>query len=343
LYSLGRTPGRTLIVTDDRSSRVSHSRPAGALSRRQALALSGATAGGLLAARAGIAPGLAESKTALLRKHGRLPVQVMQKIIGAEGSTSKSVLGISVSRDDIGTVTGPGGVPIKAPFQLNHDFFFQPLGDKLAFFNGDVCLKPSEVDPVIDALFESNLVFQALHQHFYDFDPPVWFIHFRGLGDPSKLAKAVRHVLDATATPLPQTKPTNPTTPLDVHRLVKTLGGEAEVESNGVVTVDVGRADKITIADVDVAPETNISTNIQFQSLDGTDTNVAVAPDMSMTSAEIQPVIRLLRKYGFDVGCLYNQETNEHPQLYFSHAFKVGNPYTIAAEVRHALDHTKSD
>jgi hypothetical protein len=41
-------------------------------------------------------------------------------------------------------------------------------------------------------------------------------------------------------------------------------------------------------------------------------------------------------------GCLYNQETNEHPQLYFDHMVKVGNAYQLAAEIRRALDLTDS-
>ncbi len=28
----------------------------------------------------------------------------------------------------------------------------------------------------------------------------------------------------------------------------------------------------------------------------------------------------------WDIGCLYNRETEEHPQLFFSHRFKTGNP-----------------
>jgi hypothetical protein len=309
------------------------------ISRRRALALTGATAGGLLVTRAGL--GSASAATRLRSKHGSLPAEAMQRALDAEGSTTNGILGVNVSRDDIGTVQGPMGVPFKAPFQLEHDLFFQPLGDKRAFFNGDVALKPEEINPVIDAILANGLVFQALHQHFFDLSPMVWFVHFRGVGEPVKLARAVRKVMAATATPLPQKAPTNPTTPLDVKRLKKTLHGDAEVAEEGVVTVDVSRADKIAIEDIRVEPEVNISTNIQFKPLDGTDQNVAVAPDMSMTSAEVDPVIRLLRRYGFEIGCLYNQETNEHPQLYFAHAIKVGNPYTIAAQIRHALDHTK--
>jgi hypothetical protein len=311
------------------------------ISRRRALALTGATASGLLATRLGVGPALAASR--LRGKHGHLPADAIEKVLEAEGSTTNGVLGVNPGRDDIGTVQGPLGVPFKAPFQLEHDLYFQPLSNKLAFFNGDVALKPEEINPVIDAIIANGLEFQALHQHFFDVSPMVWFVHFRGEGEPLKLARAVRKVLAATATPLPQTSPSNPTTPLDVPRLKKTLHGDAEVSGDGVVTVDVSRAGTIAVADIAVAPEANISTNIQFKPLDGTDQNVAVAPDMAMSSAEIRPVIRLLRRYGFEIGCLYNQETNEHPQLYFSHAIKVGNPYTIAAEIRHALDHTRAD
>jgi len=41
-------------------------------------------------------------------------------------------------------------------------------------------------------------------------------------------------------------------------------------------------------------------------------------------------------------GCLYNQETDEHPQLYFSHEFKTGDPYALAAEIRKGLDRMNS-
>jgi hypothetical protein len=43
----------------------------------------------------------------------------------------------------------------------------------------------------------------------------------------------------------------------------------------------------------------------------------------------------------WDIGCLYNPETEEHPQLYFSHEFKVGNPSKVAAEVRKGLNQMK--
>lgn len=40
--------------------------------------------------------------------------------------------------------------------------------------------------------------------------------------------------------------------------------------------------------------------------------------------------------------CLYNQETDEHPQLFFSHRFKTGDPYQLAQEVREDLNRTNA-
>ncbi len=47
-----------------------------------------------------------------------------------------------------------------------------------------------------------------------------------------------------------------------------------------------------------------------------------------------------MRSQGWEINCLYNQETDEQPQLYFSHDYKVGDAYALAAEVRRGLDVT---
>jgi hypothetical protein len=65
-------------------------------------------------------------------------------------------------------------------------------------------------------------------------------------------------------------------------------------------------------------------------------------PDFAMTADEVTKVVRFMRARGWDIGCLYNQETDEHPQLYFSHEFRHGNPYTLAAQIRQALNLTDS-
>jgi hypothetical protein len=280
----------------------------------------------------------------LLTQHGKLPADKMQAVLQAEGTVSKGVLGIDINRDDIGPVQGPEGVTFTPSFEINGTLTFEPLGDHLAFFNGDLALLPQEANPFIDAIIANGLTFQAFHQHFIEMNPPIWFIHWRGVGRPVELAKAVRAVLDVTATPFPQTMPKHPKTPLKPEKLAAILHGSAQVGDNGVVTVTVERRDRIVIGNpqgnVLASPESNIYTDIMFNPRGGSVADVA--PDFSMTGPEVERVVRRMRGQGWFVGCLYNQETEEHPQLFFSHQLKTGDAYALAHEVRRGLDLTDS-
>ena len=186
------------------------------------------------------------------------------------------------------------------------------------------------------------MVFQAFHQHYIETHPNVWFIHWRGEGDPVQLARAVKNVIDVTSTPFPQQPPAHPKTPLDPDRLADILHGSASVGDEGVVTVTVERTNKIIVDDVRLSPEANIFTEIQFKPLSSSGARAAVGPDFAMEASEIVPVVRLMRRQGWFQGCLYNQETNEHPQLYFDHMLKVGDAYALARQIRQALNLTDS-
>lgn len=55
------------------------------------------------------------------------------------------------------------------------------------------------------------------------------------------------------------------------------------------------------------------------------------------------PVVTVMRRQGWFQGCLYNQETNECPQLYFAHMLKVDDAEALAQEIRRGLDLTDAD
>ncbi|MGI8623928.1 MAG: DUF1259 domain-containing protein [Solirubrobacteraceae bacterium] len=309
------------------------------LTRRRALALSGTAAGGLLLA-GGDPAGAAHRPR---RQRGKLPRKRIEEIVRAEGTLSSGVLGISIGRDDIGDVKGGMGVTFNAAFHVHGDLDFQPLGGGDAFLNGDLALKPEEIQPVVDALLKAGLAFQAFHQHYFDWSPQVWFIHFRGVGDAVALAHKVRSVLDVTSAPFPQTMPSDPTTPLDSKRLGRILGGSAEIGEEGVVMASVSRGDRIVVGEVVASPEANISTTVEIKPLDAAGTSAAVAPDLSLRADEVRPALRAMRRHGFEVGCLYNQETAEHPQLYFAHMLATGDPYDLARKLRATLDKTRAE
>ncbi|MBV9229534.1 MAG: DUF1259 domain-containing protein [Chloroflexi bacterium] len=318
------------------------------MNRRRALKLGGSVTGGLLAASSSLlaAPNLVAASSRMVSTSvGSLPVKEIEAIMQAPGMVMDGVLDIHIERKDLNVIQripGDGEVPFKPEWENNGDFFFQSLGNGQAILNGDFGgLLPNEIDPFIDKLLEGGLIFQALHQHFYDLFPQVYFVHFRGIGDPLQLARAAIAAVKVTSTPLPQTSPSHPTTPLPAKELGSILGAPASVEGAGVVSVDVPRRNTVTLQGIRISPELNIATSIAFEPL-GNGLQAAVAADFSMVASEVQNVIRVMRQQGWVIGCLYNQETDEQPQLYFSHTVKVGNAIELAHEVRRGLNQTNS-
>jgi hypothetical protein len=317
-----------------------------AISRRRVLAMGGALAGGLVAGALPLAPDALAAPAGGRRarraiREGHLPVAQVEQIIGIDGTVSKGVLEISVGRSDIGNVSGPLGVVFDAAFEVHGDLYFQAVDARTALLNGDLALLPEEANPFIAALIGQGLVVQAFHQHLIEMNPQIWFVHFRGVGDPLALATAIRSAIAVTKTPLPQSSPPNPTTPLDAKRLGAILHGDAKVGEEGVVSVSVSRQHGVTLGGVHARPETGVSTSIEFKPL-GSGATAAVVPDFSMTADEVMPVLKRMVAQGWFQGCLYNQETDEHPQLYFDHMLKTGDAYVLAQEIRNGLDLTQA-
>lgn len=267
-----------------------------------------------------------------------LPVSQIQSILQAQGTVMNGVLSIEFDRTDLPDVT-QHGIPFKPAFEINGTVALQPLRGGQALLNADVALLPSETNPFIDALLAHHLVFQAFHQHFFDLTPMVFFIHFRGIGDPLTLARGTAAAIKTTATPLPQTMPAHPTTPLDTQAIGQILGAMPMVGEDGVVTVTIPRADTIHLGGVVAKPETGpVAPTVAFEPLP--DGRTVVVPDFAMIASEVQHVMRVMRGQGFVVNCLYNQETDESPQLFYSHQVAVGDAVDLARKVRRGLNQT---
>ncbi|QEC47971.1 DUF1259 domain-containing protein [Baekduia soli] len=61
-----------------------------------------------------------------------------------------------------------------------------------------------------------------------------------------------------------------------------------------------------------------------------------------MIASEINPVVATVRGQRWHVGCLYDQETDEQPQLHYSHMLNVGGAYAPAAAVREGVAPTNA-
>lgn len=270
----------------------------------------------------------------------KLPVKEIEQILQGDGRVSSGVLTFSLNRNDL-HVTGPGGLPFKPAWEGNHEFAFQALDHGKAIVNGELSLLGKEANPVIDQLLKHGLVFQAFHQHFFDLSPQLFHIHFRGVGAPVDLARGIAAVMSVTGTPLPQKRSGEPKSPLDKAKLESILGGTAEIEDDGVVVVSIPRKEQIVVGGIPLNAETGVSHTVAFQPMEGAG-KTAAAPDFALIASEINPVVKMMRDNGFTIHCLYNQETAESPQLYFSHQLAVGDAYDLARKIRKGLDITNT-
>jgi hypothetical protein len=321
------------------------------ISRRRALALGAGLVGGTIAVSSPLLAGAPPVRASTYPggSFSQSTIHQMEQIFQTSGTQDNGVLSFELDRKDLShytvgskTLSSHVPVPFSPDWENNGSFYFQPLNGNgsSAIMNADFGgLLPQEVDPFIDQLLAHDITFQAFHQHFDDVLPAqLFFIHFRAVGDPIQLARGVMAAVKTTGIPFPQFSSSTPTTPLDVHQLVSILGGSAQVGSGGVVTVNVPRTDKITLGGVPINPYLNVAAPVAFLPLDSKGTTVAAAPDFNMIAAEVQKVMKVMRSQGWVVGCLYNQETDEFPQLYFSHQLKVGDPITLAKEIRKGFD-----
>ena len=209
---------------------------------------------------------------------------------------------------------------------------------------GDTVVFEDEVTPAMDAAFASGLEVTGLHNHFLFDEPKVFFMHVGGTGEPEKLASGVKAVWDAIKAvrkenPSPQRRfegGTPEAGTIDAQAIEKTIGHKGQVQ-DGVVKVTIGREGEMH--GVKVGGSMGLTTWAAFS---GSDELAAVDGDFIMTAAEVQPVLRALRKSGVHVVALHNHMIGEQPAFYFTHFWGKGKARTLAEGLRSALDAQKA-
>jgi hypothetical protein len=100
-----------------------------------------------------------------------------------------------------------------------------------------------------------------------------------------------------------------------------------------VIKVTVGREGKMH--GVQVGGSMGLTTWAAFSGGDGL---AAVDGDFIMTAAEVQPVLRALRKGGIHIVALHNHMVGEQPAFYFTHFWGKGPARDLAKGLKAALD-----
>lgn len=119
----------------------------------------------------------------------------LDNIIGYKGEMSKGVYKYTIGRPDV-TLT-EHGIPISTFMGFNTWAAWQGTAEKAAVA-GDFTMLENEVAPVIKTLVENGIEVVAVHNHMVHEEPRIFFLHYWGVGEASKLAKGLRAALDQT-------------------------------------------------------------------------------------------------------------------------------------------------
>src|SRR5215207_481037 len=119
--------------------------------------------------------------------------------LGRTAAVSGDVHRYGFPRTDL-TVT-LDGVTIRPALALGGWAAFKPAHGG-AMVMGDLVLLETEITPVMTKLIENGIEITALHNHVLRGNPPTFYMHIGGHGDPVKLATAIRTALAESKTPL---------------------------------------------------------------------------------------------------------------------------------------------
>jgi uncharacterized protein DUF1259 len=257
---------------------------------------------------------------------------------GVKATTAKDgVVRIAWARTDVAVKVD--GMPLKPFAGLGSWAAFTPAPHG-AMVMGDTVVFQDEVAPAMDAAFANGLEVTGLHNHFFYDEPKVYFMHIGGMGDPEKLAAAVKGVWDAVkkvranrAQPAGQFSGEAPKEGhIDAAGIEALLGQKSEMQQ-GVVKVTIGREG--TMHGVKVGGSMGLTTWAAFS---GTDELAAVDGDFIMTAEEVQRVLRALRKANIHIVALHNHMVGEQPAFFFTHFWGKGPAKELAQGVKSALD-----
>jgi len=230
------------------------------------------------------------------------------------------------------------GISIKPALALGGWVALKPAHGG-AMMMGDLVLLETEITPVMTAAIENGLEITAIHNHILRAQPPTFYMHVSGQGDPLKLANALHTTLAASKTPLTASAAAAAGSDigLDTAELDRIVGVKGK-PFGGVYQFGIARRDHITQSgmSLDPAGPLGAATGVNFQPTGNG--KAAITGDFVLAASEVNPVIRALRTNGIEVTALHSHMLDEQPRLFFMHFWANDDAIKLAKGIRAALD-----
>ncbi len=124
-------------------------------------------------------------------------IKTIEDTLGRKGTFNGGVLAFGVPRAE--TIT-ENGMTLTTPQGVAESINFQETIPGEVATTGDFILKAEEVNPVISALEEHNILVTALHSHMLTEEPRLFFMHFWAAGNAESVAQGIKAALSHVAT-----------------------------------------------------------------------------------------------------------------------------------------------
>jgi hypothetical protein len=272
---------------------------------------------------------------ALQAKAAQPDWSVVDTILTRSAAVSGDVHRYGLPRSDLNVSVD--GVALKPAFALGGWLAFEPMGDATMMM-GDLVLTESEINPVMEKLLAEGVEVTALHNHLLRANPPTFYMHVSGQGDPADLARKVRDALEVSRTPF-DVKPTADTAAssgfsFDTAKVEAAIGFKGRA-NGGVYQFGIPRSDNIKMQGMSIPPAmgTAIATNFQPTG----DGKAAITGDFVALESEVEPLIRALRENGIEVTAIHNHMISEEPRAFFVHFWANDDAVKLANGLHAAL------
>jgi Domain of Unknown Function (DUF1259) len=118
-----------------------------------------------------------------------LPAELIQQAIGVKGTVNNGVLGLSVPRPETIQMMG---VTLPPSMGMATVINFQSTGNGKVAATGDFVMLAEEVNRVARQLRQHDIAITALHNHMLHGSPELYFMHFWGEGEATKVASGLK-------------------------------------------------------------------------------------------------------------------------------------------------------
>ena len=260
----------------------------------------------------------------------------VEKLLGRKGTVQGDMLKITFPRSDLKVKVGD--VAVEPGLALTSWIGFKGMG-RQAMMMGDLVLLENEVTPVTERLVAEGVEITAIHNHLIGSTPFVMYLHFSGVGNPEKLAGAMRSAIAMTGTPVNTPAPSaSPATSADWAKVEAILGKSGQKKGN-LLQVGFPRKEKIVEKGMEVPSYLGMATGINLQMVGS---KAVATGDFVLLGEEVNPVVKALIGHGISVTAIHSHMLYESPRFFFLHFWGYDQPEKLASGLKAALDMTNS-